>query len=117
MPSTVRAAFEDELQFARAATDTDQAWHHLERAHVLSQMWVRPHVYSHWLMLRLAVRCRDRTEAVGQIIRVLASTLGWIRRPPEGNTGRTAVGLLTVMPIPDDLARILQAGRAEAVRA
>ncbi|WP_194820106.1 DUF3703 domain-containing protein [Nocardia sp. XZ_19_385] len=114
MPPTVRAAFEAELRSATIANDLDTMWHALERAHILSQGWPWPHTRSHWHMLRLALRCRDRREALGQVVRLtgagLASSLG---RVPVGNTGRATVGIMTPMPIPDDLERILAAGRAE----
>ncbi|MEV6279396.1 DUF3703 domain-containing protein [Nocardia sp. NPDC051832] len=114
MPPTVRAAFQAELESASAATDLDVMWRALERAHILSQGWPWPHTRSHWHMLRVALRCRDRREALGQVVRLagagVASSLG---RVPVGNTGRSTVGIMTPMPIPDDLAQILATGRAE----
>ncbi|MEU0505263.1 DUF3703 domain-containing protein [Nocardia sp. NPDC005998] len=115
MPPSVRAAFEAELDRAHTTTDVDAMWHALERAHILSQAWAWPHTRAHWHMLRLAVRCRDRTEALGQMVRLLLAGLGsMLDRAPLGNTGRTAVGITTRMPTPEDLARILAAGREEA---
>ncbi|MEV0034024.1 DUF3703 domain-containing protein [Nocardia sp. NPDC050793] len=117
MPPTVRTAFEEELRAASDATDLGDMWRALERAHILSQPWPWPHTRSHWHMLRLALRCRDRKEALGQVVRLsgagLASSLG---RVPIGNTGRAAVGIMTPMPIPADLAAILEAGRGETAR-
>ena len=53
---------------------------------------------------------RDCREAVGQVLRIIVvaapgSALG---RYPEGNTERTRAGLMTPMPIPDDLAEKMQ---------
>ncbi|MBO2453340.1 DUF3703 domain-containing protein [Actinomadura barringtoniae] len=108
MPPQVRTAFEDELRKARTSTDPEAMWRALERAHILSQSWAWPHTRAHWHMLVLAVRCRDRTEAFGQVIRLLVGGPGSLMgRAPRGNTGRTGVGINTVMPIPDDLAVIL----------
>ena len=108
MPPHVRTAFEDELRKARASTDLDTMWRALERAHILSQSWAWPHTRAHWHMLVLAVRCRDRTEAFGQAIRLLVGGPGSLMgRAPLGNTGRTRVGIKAVMPIPEDLAAIL----------
>src|SRR3954454_8900681 len=41
-------------QAARAARDTSTEWHHLERAHILSQPMAGPHVATHLAMLRAA---------------------------------------------------------------
>lgn len=111
MPLTVRTAFESELALARSAPDLETMWRALERAHILSQDWPWPHTRSHWHMFVLALRTHDRREALGQAIRLAVAGVGsWVGRVPIGNTGRTAVGITTPMPIPEDLARILAAG-------
>ncbi|MFC4128242.1 DUF3703 domain-containing protein [Nocardia rhizosphaerae] len=114
MPVSVRSAFEAELSRAHSAAELDERWHALERAHILSQPWAWPHTRVHWVMLVLALRCRDRREAVGQVIRLagagVASATG---RAPLGNTGRSDVGVFTPMPIPEDLSAILAAGASE----
>ncbi|KAB2351906.1 DUF3703 domain-containing protein [Actinomadura rudentiformis] len=108
MPPAVRAAFEAELRQARTATDLDAMWTALERAHILSQSWAWPHTRAHWHMFVLALKCRDQKEAWGQVIRLLVGAPGSLMgRAPEGNIGRTSVGLRTVMPVPEDLAAIL----------
>lgn len=115
MPARVRSAFEAELERARSSTDLDHQWRALERAHILSQEWAWPHTRAHWAMLRLALRCRDRREAVGQVVRLafggIASATG---RAPLGNTGRTDVGIFTPMQIPEDLAAVLTADATTA---
>jgi hypothetical protein len=59
-------------------------------------------------MLGLAVRQRDRREALGQIIRIMVAAPGSaLGGYPEGNTGRVAAGLMTPMPIPADLTDVL----------
>lgn len=59
-------------------------------------------------MFRLAVRCRDRAEAVGQVVPILLAGAGSVSgRVPDGNTGRTNAGLSTPMPIPQDLRLLL----------
>ncbi|WP_330261696.1 DUF3703 domain-containing protein [Streptomyces sp. NBC_00539] len=113
MPAAVRTAFEAELRRARDAPDTDTMWDALERAHIISQAWAWPHTRAHWHMFRLAVRCRDRAETVGQVVRILVAGAGSVTgRVPYGNTGRTAAGLRTPMPLPEDLLVLL--GRAPA---
>ncbi|MEU9104744.1 DUF3703 domain-containing protein [Streptomyces xanthophaeus] len=112
MPPRVRSAFEAELALAAAASpDTAAMWTALERAHILSQAWPWPHTRAHWHMFRLAVRCRDRSEAAGQVVRLLVAGVGSATgRVPHGNTGRTRAGLFTPMTVPEDLRLLLGGG-------
>jgi hypothetical protein len=111
MKPAVRNAFRAELQLAaeaETAGDAARAWHHLERAHVLSQAYALPHVISHVRMLVHAWRRRDAREVSGQLIRIVVAGPGsWLGRAPLGNTGGANVGLLTPMPLPEDLRSIL----------
>ncbi|MGP3920130.1 DUF3703 domain-containing protein [Nonomuraea sp. 10N515B] len=110
MPASVRAAYRAEMRAARTTIDDAARWRHLERAHILSQPWPWPHTANHIAMFALAVRQRDRREAIGQIIRIIVAAPGSaLGRYPEGNTGRAAVGLTEPMPLPADLAELLQA--------
>lgn len=107
----VIGVIEADRRAARAAIDIgdlDEAWRLLERTHILSQPWVWPHVRSHLDMLRLAVRARDRREIMGQVVRTLVAGPGSAtRRYPLGNTGRAGVPATRPMPLPDDLAELL----------
>lgn len=59
-------------------------------------------------MLSLALRQRDRREALGQVVRIIVAAPGSaLGRYPEGNTGRTRAGLMTPMLIPEDLAQTI----------
>lgn len=108
MPPVVKAAFEKELSNARHAEDSAAFWTAAERAHILSQPWPWPHTWAHAVMLRRALRERDRVEAVGQVIRMLVAGPGSaLGRYPEGNTGRARVNLTQTMPVPPDLAAVL----------
>ncbi|GAA3594934.1 hypothetical protein GCM10022419_092740 [Nonomuraea rosea] len=110
MPAQVRAAYRAEMHAARDATGPDPRWRHLERAHILSQPWPWPHTRNHMAMLALAIVQRDRREAFGQVIRIIVAAPGSaLGRYPEGNTGRAGVGLTQPMPMPADLAELLQA--------
>jgi hypothetical protein len=56
-------------------------------------------------MLVMALRERNRREALGQVVRLIVAAPGSISgRYPPGNPGRVAAGLMTAMPIPSDLA-------------
>jgi hypothetical protein len=50
---------------ARDRGDLPGEWHHLERAHILSQPMAGAHVRTHVLMLGAALRRRDRHEILG----------------------------------------------------
>lgn len=112
MKHALRAAFATELQLASqesASGDHAAAWHHLERAHVLSQAYAWPHVFVHLRMLVAGWRRGDVREVVGQLARVVVAAPGsWLGRPPLGNTGGANVGIFTPMPIPEDLRLLLE---------
>ncbi|MGW4961697.1 DUF3703 domain-containing protein [Nonomuraea sp. NPDC004186] len=63
------AAYRFEMRAARTTTDDAARWRHLERAHVISQPWPWPHTANHVATFVLAVRRRDRREAIGQVTR------------------------------------------------
>lgn len=108
MPPDTRAAMDAELVRGRSRIASADRWAALERAHILSQPWVRPHLRVHVSMLRLALHQRDAREAVGQVVRLAVAGPGSaVGRYPVGNTGRSNVGLTEVMSIPDDLRPLL----------
>lgn len=89
---------------AKASGDTANAWSALERAHIVSQPYLGPHLSSHWAMLRFAISQRDAREIAGQIFRLALAPLGAILgRIPAGNTGRANVSAFQQMDIPPDL--------------
>ena len=109
MNETLRAALEAELAAAAAAPDYKARFHHLARAHILSQRWTLPHVRVHWRMLSAALAERDRREVIGQAVRIVAAAVFsriWV---PIGNTGRADVSAMRPMPVPDDLRTLLDA--------
>ena len=116
--SRIKTFLQAEYRDARSAVDagkTAEAWHHLERAHIVAQGMLVPHIYSHWRMLRLAVRTSDFRETVGQLMRLALAPLGNLSgRLPIGNTGRSDVSAFVHMEIPADLQAILGAGSQQA---
>lgn len=85
-----------------------EAWRHLERAHIVSQSLLWPHLYCHWRMLTFAVQSSDLREIAGQIMRLFLAPLGNLTgRLPIGNTGRSDVSAFVEMQIPSDLQSIL----------
>ncbi len=109
--SRISTFLAEEYRAAERATNTgqiEQAWRHLERAHVVAQTQFAPHMQSHWKMLLLAVRMRDGREACGQLVRLALAPLGNLTgRLPIGNTGRSNVSAFAEMNIPPDLSAIL----------
>lgn len=102
-----RTLIADEMAAFRAArliNDDAAAWVALERAHILSQPYLGPHLANHWAMLGFAISRRNWTEAVGQIARLALAPIGaFTGRIPIGNTGRAGVSAFALMAIPDDL--------------
>jgi hypothetical protein len=93
---------------ADAAGDAARSFHHLERAHVLSQSSTALHVSVHLRMLMWGVRHKRPREIAGQIFRLAgAAVLTRFRAVPHGNTGGTNVSAFQPMPIPEELADII----------
>lgn len=117
MPSALKAyylieltAYEKELADGRLA----QAWHHLERAHVLGQSWPREHNRVHWLMLKFGIRIKSTREIFGQLPRlILGGVKSFVGHVPIGNTGGANVPGLKPMPITGDLEVLLKIYRPE----
>ena len=111
MNPELRNAYEAELRAANAATvegKVEVAFHHLERAHILSQRYTPEHVRVHWLMLRLGASVGAWREVIGQSTRIIAAAVFsriWV---PIGNTGRANVSAIKPMSVPDDLRALLE---------
>jgi hypothetical protein len=113
MNPALRNAYEAELSAANTARlggKAEVAFHHLERAHILSQRHTSEHVHVHWLMLRLGASLGAWREVIGQSTRIVAAAMFsriWV---PIGNTGRANVSAIRLMPVPDDLRSVLENG-------
>ena len=112
MHPTLRAAYASEMrafEVALARDDIDGAFAHLERAHVLGQWHVGPHVVAHLGMLRIGWRRRDLREILGQLLRIPGGAIGSaMGRVPRGNTGGSRVSAFREMPIPRNFRELLQ---------
>lgn len=112
MHPTLKLAFEAEIACANRlikAERLDHAFRHLERAHVLGQKHVVPHVRSHWAMLRIAIKRSSITETQGQAVRIVIGALGSaIGIVPIGNTGGTNISMFCRLPIDSELAHLLK---------
>lgn len=108
----LRTALDGELATFRSARESGcipGAWRALERAHILSQTALAPHLKVHWRMLAFALHLRDPREVVGQLLRLALAPLGHlIGKIPLGNTGRARTSAFAPMPLPSDLAQLLR---------
>lgn len=98
-------------ELSRAGRE-DEAFCHLERAHVLGQSSTYHHARVHWLMMKHGLRTGDKREVAGQALRIVgAATKTPLGIYPEGNTGGANVSPIRSMPIPDDLREILDTAK------
>src|SRR5688572_17886245 len=111
MSARQQAAFDREMATARVLgrqARLDDAFRHLERAHVLGQRHIVPHVRSHWAMLIIELRRRRASAVWGQLTRVVLGALGSaLGSVPAGNTGGTDISMLRRLPIDPALARLM----------
>jgi hypothetical protein len=106
-----RLAFDREIAVGReliASGNLERAFHHLERAHVIGQAFVRPHTQAHWLMLVLEIRRLRFGAAFGQVVRLVLGILGSaVGVVPTGNTGGSNISMFKRLPIAPDLQGII----------
>ena len=109
-------AFDQAIAEARQAMAQQQwppALEQLKRAHVLGQLAVWPHVYTHWLMLLVEWRRHRFGAVVGQFIRMLLGALGsWVGKVPTGNTGDSDISMFLSLPIDPELQQIMDSHTA-----
>jgi hypothetical protein len=107
-----RAAFEREFALAKefiAKGELETGFSHLERAHVIGQIFVVPHARSHGLILTLEIRRRQPVAALGQVARLVLGILGSaVGKVPVGNTGGSNVSMFKTMPISPELKSIIE---------
>lgn len=112
MNPAIKQAFEFEMDTARRlvkAGDLETAFSHLERAHVIGQQYVVPHVRSHWWMLRIGLKRHSMTEIWGQAIRIALGAFGSaVGIVPTGNTGGTDINIFRKLSIQPDIEKILR---------
>ena len=105
------AAFEAALADAShrlAAGDAAAAMQALERAHVVGQDDLAPHLRVHLRMLQVGLTSRDWREVRGQVLRIALVPVGHLfGRLPRGNTGGSDVSAFAPMAIPPDIEHLL----------
>jgi len=97
---------------AEARGKPEVAFSHLERAHILGQTSTVEHVRVHCHMFLWGIRQRDVRESLGQLLRIIGAAIGTVfGLVPKGNTGGTNVNSFKSMPIPGELAALIEKAR------
>ena len=113
MPSRLKPYFLAELNAYHHNLNNGnlaQAWHYLERAHIVGQAYPWQHSYIHWKMLLFGFKIKSTKEIIGQIPRLLVGGVkSFVGKIPVGNTGGANVPPLKPLPIPTDIAGIFKA--------
>lgn len=103
MKAELKRAFDSEMAAAQNRYDRgqfDQAYKHLEVAHVLGQRYVVPHIVTHWGMLQIGLKRRSPNEVIGQGVRIVLGAIGSaVGVVPIGNTGGTNISMFKRLPI------------------
>lgn len=111
MPKGLKPHYHQELNLYKeklANGHLQEAWRHLERAHILGQPYPYQHTEVHWLMLRFGFMIKDWKEIRGQMLRLFGGGVkSFVGEVPVGNTGGANVPLLLPMEIPEDLKAII----------
>ncbi len=111
MPKGLKPFYQKELQQYQDKLSKgyfQEAWRHLERAHILGQPYPYQHSEVHWRMLKFGFQIKDLKEIRGQILRLLVGGVkSFVGKVPIGNTGGANVPPLLPMEIPSDLKAII----------
>jgi hypothetical protein len=111
MSPILKQAFEAEMAAASHLYKNqrlDQAFKHLETAHVLAQRHLIPHVRAHWAMLQVGLKRRSTREVLGQAVRIVLGAVGSAAGTvPIGNTGGTNIGMFKRLPVSPEIERLI----------
>lgn len=115
IPPALNVYFKDELQKYYSELDLDnleQAWNHLERAHIIGQRYPFEHSLVHLKMMQFGFKIKSTKEVFGQIPRlVFGGIKSFVGKVPEGNPGGSNVPPLKLFPIDESIQEIfLKAG-------
>jgi Protein of unknown function (DUF3703) len=110
MPETLIPFYKKELEGYKQNMQNgilQQAWQHLERAHILGQRYPMAHNNVHWKMLQFGIKIKSRKEIFGQIPRLIFGGIkSFVGTVPIGNPGGANVPALKSFPIENDLQQI-----------
>lgn len=113
LPKGLKPYLHRELSQYRAACglgNLHNAWHHLERAHIIGQQYPFAHSLVHWQMLQFGFKIKSSKEVFGQIPRlVFGGVKSFVGKVPLGNPGGANVSALKPFPIEKELNDIFKA--------
>ena len=115
MPKKLKPFYEEEFRAYKQHLEAgalQQAWSHLERAHVIGQAYPYQHSFVHFKMLQFGIKIKSGREVLGQIPRLLVGGVkSFVGRIPIGNTGGANVPPLKPLPISPEILEVFkQAG-------
>jgi len=115
MPKKLKPFYEEEFRAYKQHLEAgalQQAWSHLERAHVIGQAYPYQHSFVHFKMLQFGIKIKSGREVLGQIPRLLVGGVkSFVDRIPIGNTGGANVPPLKPLPISPEILEVFkQAG-------
>jgi hypothetical protein len=112
IPERLKPYFRAELDHYEAEYakgELNNAWHHLERAHIIGQQYPCAHTFVHWKMLHFGIKIKSTKEIIGQIPRLLfGGVKSFVGKIPLGNPGGSNVPPLRPFPIEKDLTTIFK---------
>ncbi len=107
IPKKLKLYFNTELSSYRTELkkgNLEQAWLHLERAHIIGQKYPITHSLVHWKMLCFGIKIKSKKEIIGQIPRLLfGGVKSFVGKIPIGNPGGANVPPLKPFPIEKEL--------------
>ena len=112
MPHKLKPFFILEIEhYINALNDKNlqKAWHHLERAHIIGQLYPLQHTYVHLKMLLFGFKIKSMREILGQIPRLIFGGIkSFVGLVPFGNTGGANVPPLKSIPIEKSVLEIFK---------
>ncbi|WP_026461206.1 DUF3703 domain-containing protein [Adhaeribacter aquaticus] len=112
LPNSLKFYYELELNNYKSEClkgNLTKAWTHLERAHIIGQLYPFAHSHVHWKMLQFGIKIKSRKEIIGQIPRLIfGGVKSFIGRVPIGNPGGANVPPLKPFPIDKELQDIFK---------
>ena len=112
MPASLRPFFDDELNHYILHLKNQrlqQAWRHLERAHIIGQRYPLAHSLVHWKMLQFGWKIKNFREVIGQLPRLaVGGVKSFVGKIPVGNPGGANVPPLQPYPIPEEISHIFE---------
>ena len=112
IPPALNIYFKEELQKYRSEfehNNLEQAWNHLERAHIIGQRYPFEHSLVHLKMMHFGFKIKNTKEVFGQIPRlVFGGVKSFVGKVPVGNPGGSNVPPLKPFPIEESIQDIFQ---------